>query len=90
MKNMDGNKQDVATNRHGERCSMECGEGRHQDCTETFETCNCTYRGLHKTSHRYATIPEPVVAAEWIARAGRGDCHGRVRRAQPTHDSAIR
>ncbi len=44
------------TNRHGERCSQACGEGRHADCTETMDTCNCTYRGLHKTMHRYLTI----------------------------------
>ena len=44
------------TNRHGERCSEACGQGRHAECTETFTTCNCTYRGLHKTLHRYATI----------------------------------
>lgn len=44
------------TNRHGERCSEACGQGRHSECTETLATCNCTYRGLHKTTHRYATI----------------------------------
>jgi hypothetical protein len=45
------------TNRHGERCSQACGEGRHAECTETLETCNCTYRGLHKIMRRYATVP---------------------------------
>jgi len=46
------------TNRHGERCSLACGQGRHAECTETLETCNCTYRGLHKTLHRYASFPD--------------------------------
>lgn len=45
------------TNRHGDPCSQACGEGRHQDCTETYQTCHCTYRGLHKTMHAYLSSP---------------------------------
>jgi hypothetical protein len=54
------------TNRHGERCSEACGQGRHDECTETLATCNCTYRGLHKTLHRYATIPIPKPFTDWF------------------------
>ena len=52
------------TNRHGEPCSKACGEGRHTECAENWQTCNCTYRGLHKTPHRYATIPVAAPQAE--------------------------
>lgn len=37
------------------RLSKACGQGRHEDCAETLEMCACTYRGLHKAQHRYAS-----------------------------------
>jgi hypothetical protein len=44
------------TNREGDRCSQACGEDRHGECTETYETCNCTCRVGHNTPHRYSNI----------------------------------
>lgn len=58
-----GPEPQTYTNRHGEPCSEACGQGRHAECTETMATCNCTYRGLHKTMHRYLTIPPPAESA---------------------------
>lgn len=43
------------TNRHNKPVSDCCGEGRHAECVETWHTCNCTWRGDHKTAHRYMT-----------------------------------
>ena len=45
------------TNRHGKPCSKACYEGRHEECTEDYSTCNCTYRGGHKTLHAYMSVP---------------------------------
>ena len=41
--------------RHGEPVSDACGDGRHEECDETFTTCHCTFRGLHVTPHAYVT-----------------------------------
>jgi hypothetical protein len=46
-------------NRYGDRLSLECYEGNHDECTDTYETCACTYRGLHKTMHAYLNAPIP-------------------------------
>lgn len=52
------------TNRHGEPCSKECGEGRHSECKQSmFDGCNCTYRGLHTVPHRYANIGDGIERA---------------------------
>lgn len=51
------------TNRHGEPCSKECGEGRHSACKQSmFDGCNCTCRGGHTVPHRYANIGDGLAS----------------------------
>jgi hypothetical protein len=43
--------------RDGSPVSDACGDGKHEDCTEAYDTCGCTYRGLHTTAHAYLSYP---------------------------------
>jgi hypothetical protein len=39
--------------RNGRPVSDACGDGKHAECTETLDKCNCTVRGGHTTMHAY-------------------------------------
>jgi len=60
--------------------SVACAEGRHADCTDTYETCSCTYRGRHRCIHRYANSPaQPSLPDSLKAEARRAQTPPDVR-----------